>query len=110
MSAKSAVTVLRSPSANSADVAISAPTRTPVLSVTAAAADPVKDAPQPSQNLAPRRFGAPHETHCGCKLEPQLSQNRAVCRLSTPHLEQRMVPPLQLPARFVKNFLGWHRL
>src|SRR5262250_2137953 len=93
MSAKSAVTVFRSPSRfSAADVSV---TRMDVWFIFAAraatAASAPNAAPQESQNFASVRFSAPHEAHLGENLPPHLSQKRAPSRLSAPHLEQRIL-------------------
>src|SRR5215472_5155972 len=92
MSAKSAVTVLRSPSRfSAADVSV---TRMGASFIFAAEAATVASAPnatpQESQNFASARFSAPHEAHLGENLPPHLSQKRAPSRLSAPHFAHRM--------------------
>src|SRR5215813_13404176 len=87
MSAKRAVTVLRSPSVvSSADASA---TRTRSSSLVFVGAAP-KTAPHESQNFASGRLSAPHEGHDGASRAPHLSQNFAVLRLSVAHLAQCM--------------------
>src|SRR5215831_11612704 len=99
MSAKSAVTVLRSPSIFS--LASVSPTRLceSLDFFTEAAEATPSEAPQSSQNLAVCKLSAPHLVHRFDSGLPHSGQNFLPDVLSVPHLEQCIATPseLQLP-------------
>src|SRR5215471_15348303 len=95
MSANSAVTVLRSPSRFSGgDVsAIRICGSFDFLAV--ADWDVPSAAPHSPQNFSRDSFVAPHRGHFGARVSPHSAQNFRPSRLSVPHFEQRITPPLE---------------
>src|SRR5215470_3019384 len=90
MSAKSAVTVLRSPSRFSAAGASATRIGVSPGSLASAAADAPSAAPQSSQNFADGELSAPHFAQRLGSGQPHSLQNFLPEVLSAPHLEQRM--------------------
>src|SRR5262249_43413019 len=90
ISAKSAVTVLRSPSRFSAAGASATRIGVSPGSLASAAADAPSAAPQSSQNFADGELSAPHFAQLLGSGQPHSLQNFLPEVLSAPHLEQRM--------------------
>src|SRR5271168_3781467 len=93
MSANSAVTVLRSPSAASASTGVSDATRigeasdTRTVDARAVAASAL---PQSPQNFFSSGLSAPHWAHRFASAAPQSPQNRLPAGFSVPHFTQRI--------------------
>src|ERR1700688_4441019 len=97
MSAKSAVTVLRSPSVASVSGCLSA---TRIAGSFAVAAEPLRGSaltpkalPQSPQNLDAGAFSAPHFGQLAARPLPHWEQNFLPGAFSAPHFVQRIVCP-----------------
>src|SRR5713101_3562077 len=90
MSANSAVTVLRSPSAVSPVIAAFNGTDALLGRGGADGADSANGAPHSPQNLSPVSFEAPQREQRAASGAPHSAQNLRLCRLSPPHFEQRI--------------------
>src|SRR6516164_4360374 len=101
MSAKSIVTVLRSPSRFSPVGSSPMRIRASLDFVIESASAAPRLAPHESQNFASGRFSTPHAGHLAARRAPHLSQNFALSRLSVPHFAQRI-----LGSQFLQQSLG----
>jgi hypothetical protein len=92
MSANSAVTVLRSPSAASADASAGGMTRTADADSTGvdSGAAALSDVPQSEQNFAPDGLSEPHFEHRFDNGLPHSAQNFLPALLSVPQFVQRI--------------------